>query len=436
MGKWRNALSAVALTFFLSSALNADRIVLQNGKTFDGEITSEDDQSVTIEVWGVESSFTRRIGKSQIKSWDKPSHDGQPYVVIPVFGVIGEDVTVDALRAGLAQARVAQPKYVILAIDSPGGEISQMIGMIDLLNDASKTLKIVAYVKSAYSAAAVIAMSCPEVFMKPDATIGATVPFRMTENGPADVDAKFRSVIEARMRAANEHGGHADLLIRGMSELDLEIYLGDDSGKPMLRTSGPGKLIKSKGQILALTADEAVEYGFARIAPTMTDLGTQVCGGPWYEANRRAYNATIGTVAIARRREQQALRQRQLQIAKQNAIAQIKPQWDSIEGRIAELVAKAVADDNVIADLTAKCNQEIQLINLDYQQAVINAKYQTDPNAAVAHALEVANGRASAARQYLQANVAQLQADGQAAQVEIHLLRDKQKQLFASIPSE
>lgn len=436
MGKRRNALAAVTLFGLLANFAHADRIILQDGKLVEGEVIQEDDKSVTVETAGVGVSLTRQIKKSKIKTWQKQLREGKPYVVVPVIGVIGDDITVDALRAGLAEARAARPQYVILEIDSPGGNVGQMMEMVEVLNDASRDLKIIAYVKSAYSAAAVIAMSCPQVYMKAGATIGATVAFRMTENGPTDVDAKFRSVVEARMRAANQHGSHADLLIRGMSESDLTLYLADKDGRLSLSTSGPGKLIKGKGQILTLTADEAVECGLAHVAPTMTDLGRQVCGGAWYEVNRRAFNTTIGTVARQKERELEAVEQSKRLIARQNAISEIKPQWDNIERHVAELSARAVANGNAIADLTAKSNQELQQINIDYLRAVIDAKYQSDPKAAIARAIEVAQARASALRQYLQANVAKLQADGQAAQVEIGLMRAKQRQLLATIPTD
>ena len=64
------------------------------------------------------------------------------------------------------------------------------------------------------------------------------------------------------------------------------------------------------------------------------------------------------------------------------------------------------------------------------------AQQQNDQNAAIAHAAEVANTRASAARQYLSANVAPLQADGQAARLEIGCCKTNRTsclQLFPTI---
>jgi membrane-bound serine protease (ClpP class) len=402
--------------------LHADRLVLTDGRVIEGTVTREDDRTLTLEIRKVGMSLTTTIYKSEIKTRNTPVCEGQPYVVIPVHGAIGDDVTADALRAGLAEARLAKPQYVILEIDSPGGSIGQMMEMLDLLNKAASDLKIIAYVKRAYSAAAVIAMSCSQVYMQPGATIGATVPFRMTDSGPADVDAKFRSVVEAQMRSANHRGGHADLLIRGMSEIDLELYLTVDDGKPTLRTSGPGKIVKSKGRILTLTTDEAVACGLAHAAPTMADLGKLVCGGAWYAVNRLAYDTTIATVAMQRQEEREAIEKGQRLIARQKAIAEIKPQLDDITRRYAQLLAKAVANDDEIARHTTQCDAELRQIQVDQQRAIDFARYQAFPTEALARAAEVANTRASAARQSLNVQVAQLRSESEAAKNEMALL--------------
>jgi ATP-dependent protease ClpP protease subunit len=412
------------LATLLAPFVRADHIVLQNGRAFDGEFVAETNSTVTLEMFFPPSyTMERRFNKAQIKTWQRPAHVGAPYVMIPIIGEIGNDVTVDAIRAGLEKARAARPRYIVLAIDSPGGDIGQMDGIVDLLIGASKEVKIVAYVKQAYSAAAVIAMCCNEIYAKPDAAIGACVPFRLAENGPEDVDAKFRSAFEAKIRASTAQGGHADLLIRGMSELDLQIYLATEDSKPVLRTSGPGKLIKGSGQILTLTADEAVQCGLARIAPDMADLGNQVAGGAWYESSRRPWNAVVATIALQRRR-----------LAREAAIARVRPEYNAIERRIAPLVAKGVAANNAINNLTAQCNAELQQVDHEYRQAFLLTQYQSDPAAAAARALEVHNASAAAARQNWQSNVAGLQAVADAAWGEVAQLRQREKQLLDSIP--
>ena len=425
------------LTLAVTLPASADWLVLRDGRTLEGEVVGEDDKTLTVETWGIGLSYTQRVAKAKVKTWYRPKRDGQPYVVIPISGTIGDDVTVEALAAGLREARAAKPKYVILAIDSGGGDVVEMAGMIEALREASKDVAIVAYVKRAHSAAAVIAMSCRHVYLRSDATIGATVPFRMTQDGPRDVDAKWRSVIEAEMRNATHRGGHPDMLIRGMSEIDLELFLAtDENGARSLRTSGPGKVVKAKGQILTLTADEAAECGFARVAPTMRELGAQLCGGAWHEVNRRAWNVTEGTVAARRRQALEAMRRQQLLAARAIAIARIKPELDVMERRIAELASKSAAAENAIPELNVSYHREVWQISVEHEQALAIARYQRDPNAAIARATEVTNARAAAARQALDATTTRLRAEAQAAKVEIVLLRERQNSLIATIPTD
>lgn len=383
---------------------SADRIVLIDGNVFDGDVKSEDAQKVTLEISSADSALvlTKQISKSNIKSWQRVSHEGAPYVVLPLRGAIGEDVTADALRAGLDQARAANPKIVILAIDSPGGSIGEMWQMTDLLIDASRDMQIIAYVKSAYSAAAVVAMCCKQVYMKPEGVIGAAVPFKMTENGPADVDAKFRSAIQAKIRATTAQGEHADLLIRGMSEADLEIYLTQENNQPVLKTEGPGKLIKAKGQILTLTADEAVECGLAKISPNMSDLGSQVAGGAWYEVSHRPFNTVLGTAASQKQRVQELSAKLERQRARLEALKLIKPECTMIDHRIATLYAKAVADKDAIDNQTA----------------------------------QLKSATSTSARQNLQINISNLKADGEAAIIEAFQLAERKKALLATLPPE
>ena len=130
-------LASAVMSVALATPGNAERIVLTDGRAIEGTVIREDDKTLTIEVRRVGISLTTTISKSQITTRDKPSREGQPYVVIPVRGAIGDDVTADALRAGLAEARLAKPQYVILEIDSPGGDVGQMMDMLDLLNKAS-----------------------------------------------------------------------------------------------------------------------------------------------------------------------------------------------------------------------------------------------------------------------------------------------------------
>src|SRR5262249_1425716 len=135
--------------------------------------------------------------------------------------------------------------------------------------------------------------------------------------------------IEADFRRVAAHAGHPELLVRGMLELDLPIVLSQENGKPSLSTSGAGKVIKSKGQILTLTADEAAECGLAQVAPDIDAVGKSLTGGSWHEASHRAWN--IATAMMERHRRE---------TAKQQATERIRPQWNALEAQLAGLTAK------------------------------------------------------------------------------------------------
>jgi ATP-dependent protease ClpP protease subunit len=442
--KWSGRRGVIALACMgvmcggLARPAAGDRLVFQDGKTVQGEVVAEDAGSVTVEVF-IPPGYTinRRLNKAQVKTWERPPHDGAPYVLIPIFGAIGDDVTVESLRAGIEKARAANPKYIVMAIDSPGGDVAQMVAICELLTETSKQFPVVAYVKQAYSATAVIAMTCPQVVMRPGGSIGATVPFRMTDNGPEDVDAKFRSVIEARMRAATANGGHADLLIRGMSEMDLELFLAEENGKPVLRTSGPGTQIKSKKQILCMTSDEAVKCGLSGgIAADMAELGRQIAGGPWHECTRRPWNVVVATDGMRKERERE-LAERQFRfLAKQAAIERVRPEWDAIERRVALLQARMGEAHDLIMKLAAKRDAELKQINIDYQKQLARAAVESDSAGAAAHAQEVCNTRSAAARQRFDDGAQALQTSAEAAGREAQQLRERQKELLASLPQE
>jgi len=420
-----------------SDAFHLDHVLLKNGKSFDGEIVFENKDALKLEIF-VPPGYTmaRKLEQASIKTLTRSAHDGSPYVLIPVFGVIGKDITADALHAGLAKAVAAKASRIILVIDSPGGRIDQMCEMVDDLLPVSQKVEVVAYVKTAYSAAAVIAMCCPHVYLTPDGVIGAAVPFRMTNNGPADVDAKFRSGFEAKIRASAAQGGHADLLIRGMSEPDLEIYLTHENTVPVLRTTGPGKLIKSKGQILTLTAREASDCGLGQIATDWADLGKQVTGGRWYESTHRPWNAVVAVVEEHRQRERDLVELQQRRMARRAAIEQIRPECEAIELRINELLAKSLAAQNAAHELVTRGNAELQQVELEYQQALQAAQSQPAPTAAMAQAAEAKNKRAASVRQFYQTKIAALQAEDQAARTEAARLQDRERQMIASLPAE
>lgn len=412
-----------------------DRLVLADGRTLDGEIHEEDHQAITVEIRINGSILRQRILKSQITTWYKRPTEGVPYVTLPINGVIGEGITPAALRAGFGEARASGAKVVILAINSPGGSVAAMTEMVDDILAESRRTQVIAYVKQAYSAAAVIAMACRQVYMTPEGSIGAVVPFRMTDNGPVEVDAKFRSAFQAKIRATAAMAEHADLIIRGMSELDLEIFLENEDDKPVLRTIGNGRRIKSRGQILSLTAREAEECGLSKVAGQMSDLGTMVVGGPWHEVNRRAWNAVVDSVTASRQREQAEQLRNQRLTERSAAIKRVKPQFDALTTQLTKANARFLAGKLELDNIDAQYKADTDRVQQIYELQMAEAQNRSN-SAAINQATYSRDSRLAALKKKYDNSISAPRSQTTAAALEVVTLEARLKQLLASVPEE
>jgi ATP-dependent protease ClpP protease subunit len=424
-------------TLLLSVHLaSADTITVQSGRRYEGDFVSEDANTVTlrVDVPGSSLSFTQQITKSHIRSWDRPDRQGAAYVQIPVVGEIGTDVTADSIRQALAEAKQYHPQYIVLVFDSNGGRVDTTFDICDQLAAASKDFKIAASVKKAYSAAAMIAMSCKDIYMMPGSVLGAAVPMKLTQNGPRDIEAKFASAIEAKARTYVA-AGHDDLLLRGMMEMNLEIYLSQKDGKPVLSTTAPGALLKPRGQILTLTAADAVNCGIAHLAGDLTHMGNQLAGGPWYECSRQPWDIATATATAAQQVRTEQTQKYQHAMTHLVAVSAAQSQIDSLRQQQLQLTAKIDSDHRAIDDLITKCNTQGDQIVADYHNAVAQAEHEPNGAYLIATAKETARKQLADIRADRDKAIAPLQADADEATTEINKLRKQMSDMIAGVSS-
>jgi membrane-bound serine protease (ClpP class) len=279
MGKHFKIASFLLFTAAVAAVARADQLVKADGTTLTGKVVAEQKDTVTFESYAGGMTLRQKIARANIKSLRRDVREGPGYCPLPLVGVIGEGVLARDLEAGVRAARASKPQYVVLVIDSPGGSIAEMASLVQVVRD-NPDLKFVAYVKHAISAAAIVAMSCPQIYVAPGAVIGAAVPWKVGPDGtPVAVEAKFQSAIQAEMKNAARLGGHDELWVRGMTELDLALAWDVPAAAPTTAPAtappprGTVKIaadaspnateIKSPGKILTLTAAEAVRYGLA-----------------------------------------------------------------------------------------------------------------------------------------------------------------------------
>jgi membrane-bound serine protease (ClpP class) len=160
---------------------------------------------------------------------------------VPIEGTIDMGLGPFVERS-LEAARQAGARFVILDINTPGGRVDAAWKIVDAVQDSK--VPVYAYVDRALSAGAMIALAAEAVYVRPGATLGAATPVlgqgqKASEKMVSAMRSEFRALAEAR--------GLDPRVAEAMVDEEIEI---------------PG-LVES-GKLLTLSAQEAIEVGFAQ----------------------------------------------------------------------------------------------------------------------------------------------------------------------------
>ncbi|WP_392453913.1 nodulation protein NfeD [Chryseomicrobium aureum] len=165
-----------------------------------------------------------------------------------VYRIPLDDVVEKALYTFLAQsieeAEEANAEAIIIEMNTPGGLVDEAENIAKLMAD-TEDIPIYLFINNrALSAGAFLALYAEEIYMSPNATMGAAAVIDQTGNA---ADEKARSAWAASMRNAAEHSGRNPVYAKAMVDESLEIpELGVDAG-----------------ELLTLSASEALEVGYA-----------------------------------------------------------------------------------------------------------------------------------------------------------------------------
>ena len=356
------------------SPVFADTLEKTNGQKLDGRVLAETADNVTFEVNSGGISFTQRIPRGQIRKLEREVKEGPGYCGIPLIGEIGVEVTAMALKSSLMEARKYKPDYIILVINSNGGLVTERDRIVAVLRE-NQDLKIIAYVQKAMSAAAIIALACPDLYFAPDGQIGAAVSYRQTPNGtPQIIEEKYLSAIRAAERSASELGRRSELWSRGMSDGDVElsVMLDSEHGREILEGHPNGsKLIKRKGQILTMTGREAVEWGMASgMAASVEGLKEPLKLKAWHNEDKRPWQMMADSGRIARQhlKEKQEDEMRRAQRA--SVIRQIGPEMNDLQARMEKARARVLAEEQALTGLKGQYEAELAAIEDTFDRAM------------------------------------------------------------------
>ncbi|MBT6121374.1 hypothetical protein HOH45_07930 [bacterium] len=186
--------------------------------------------------------------------------------VIPIEGEINPGLAAFVSRS-VEKAVVNNASSIIFKIDTFGGQVDSAIQISNSILDLDTDISSTAFIQDkAWSAGALIALSCKKIIMKNGATIGSATP--VDGSSGKLLDEKYISALRAKFKAVAEQNKFNTSLAMAMVDKDVEITL---------PTSDSSFSIE-KGKLLNLTSTEAAELGLssqsvANLSELLTDLG-------------------------------------------------------------------------------------------------------------------------------------------------------------------
>ncbi|HEY5094562.1 MAG TPA: NfeD family protein [Candidatus Eremiobacteraceae bacterium] len=159
----------------------------------------------------------------------------------------------DEINAGMShrvasavdEARANGASALLVRINTDGGSVDDALDISQALTDVG--IPTIAFVTGrAWSAGALIALSCDKIIMEPGSSLGAALPITIGVGGESPVDEKMIAAFRSKMEGlAQAH--HRDTQIAA-GFVDPEVVI-------------PG--LKKKGQILSLNPQQARTHGYA-----------------------------------------------------------------------------------------------------------------------------------------------------------------------------
>jgi membrane-bound serine protease (ClpP class) len=174
---------------------------------------------------------------------------GPDVYIVDISGTIDLGLS-PYLNRVLGEAADSNAAAVILEINTPGGRLDAALQMrSDLLGAQVPT---VAWVnRDAFSAGALIAIAAEQIYMAPGAEMGAATP---VDGAGTPADEKIVSAVRASFRATAEERGRDPVVAEAMVD-------------PAIVVEG----LVTDTQILTLTTNEAIEWGYAEGSASTID---------------------------------------------------------------------------------------------------------------------------------------------------------------------
>jgi hypothetical protein len=233
---------------------------------------------------------------------------------VPVRGVLGPVANAQVIAGELEGALVSSMSdadvtansacpVVLLVFDSPGGMLAAAPALSDLIeHDLAPKARVVAHIRRASSAAALVALTATELTFDPAASLGHALT---TDADPLTGRSRVLSPAEEAVALrvgdiVSDRGGHPLQLVLAMQSptgLSYAASAADAHGTPELIFANDASLptvIARVGEFVTLNAETALAIGVSSATLDLTPLlgpRTAPASGENTDASRAAANA-------------------------------------------------------------------------------------------------------------------------------------------------
>jgi membrane-bound serine protease (ClpP class) len=241
--------------------------------------------------------------------------------IIPVKGDIEPSLSA-FVRRETRNALDGGAKFIIFEIDTFGGRVDSALQITSTIMSIQNA-RTVAWVQNSgesmgvsWSAGALIALSCAEIYMANGTSMGAAAPVTVGADGSTEATGeKTVAAVRSQMAALAERNGHPVGIALAMADFDVELWEVLVDGKVQALTlnelerlereeTAPVQrvqVISAPGKLLSLTAGEAFRYGLtAGIADDRNSLLSFIgAGGEITESSPGVADTVISLLTSA-----------------------------------------------------------------------------------------------------------------------------------------
>lgn len=221
----------------------------------------------------------KKNSTEQLKKYIKYDPSGENhvgYITISGHNTAISDATWLYVKQALEYYKTTKPIFVILELNTPGGEVFAAQKISDALKDFDTQfdIPVVAFIDNwAISAGAMLAYSCRFIAVVKDASMGAAQPIEASQSGEVkEASEKINSALRADFASRAIFYNRNPYIAEAM--VDKDVILVSRHGKIMkldnesqIHYTGddPDTIISAKGKLLTLGTELLMQYGVADI---------------------------------------------------------------------------------------------------------------------------------------------------------------------------